>query len=273
MQAKKEIRAGRLYIGSIYPLGFLPKQRPSQRSKRKKVQTEAKRLINFIERKYYLMQLFGVNFKPNRDLFIELSFAKEPTEKEEKRALERFHRRMNNFFKKKGKQYRYILVRETHNRDGQPVRQHYHIVCTGTGQLMQEKIIQFWGMGGVNVQSLRELSDNFEDTCEYLLKEKKPENERSYRCSRNLKRPEEPLRRKIPESECGQVPPGVEDIKFYRDNNDFGRYEIIIGKIVDEKAFDLYWQKAKMDKRRCDEAANWRRYAKEKRKKVKYCKI
>lgn len=267
MQAKKEIRAGRLYIGSIYPLGFLPKQRPSQRSKRKKVQTEAKRLINFIERKYYLMQLFGVNFKPNRDLFIELSFAKEPTEKEEKRALERFHRRMNNFFKKKGKQYRYILVRETHNRDGQPVRQHYHIVCTGTGQLMQEKIIQFWGMGGVNVQSLRELSDNFEDTCEYLLKEKKPENERSYRCSRNLKRPEEPLRRKIPESECGQVPPGVEDIKFYRDNNDFGRYEIIIGKIVDEKAFDLYWQKAKMDKRRCDEAANWRRYAREKRKK------
>lgn len=267
MQAKKEIRAGRLYIGSIYPLGFLPKQRPSQRSKRKKVQTEAKRLINFIERKYYLMQLFGVNFKPNRDLFIELSFAKEPTEKEEKRALERFHRRMNNFFKKKGKQYRYILVRETHNRDGQPVRQHYHIVCTGTGQLMQEKIIQFWGMGGVNVQSLRELSDNFEDTCEYLLKEKKPENERSYRCSRNLKRPEEPLRRKIPESECGQVPPGVEDIKFYRDNNDFGRYEIIIGKIVDQKAFDLYWQKAKMDKRRCDEAANWRRYAREKRKK------
>lgn len=272
MQAKKEIRAGKLYIMSCYSAGFLPKQRPSQRSKRKQMQTEAKRLINAIERKYYLMQLFGVNFKGNRDLFIELSFAKEPTEKEEKRALERFHRRMNTFFKKKGKQYRYILVRETHNRDGQPVRQHYHVVCTGTGQLMQEKIIEFWGMGGVDVQSLRELSDNFEDTCEYLLKEKKPENERSYRCSRNLKRPEEPLRRKIPENECGQLPNGVELVNHYLDNKDFGRYEIIIGKIVDQKAFDLYWQKAKMDKRRCDEAANWRRYARQKQK-VKYCKI
>lgn len=172
MQIKKEIRAGKFYEQACYSAGILKKQPPAQRSKRKQMQTEAKRLINFIERKYYLMQLFGVNFKPNRDLFIELSFAKEPTEKEEKRALERFHRRMNTFFKKKGKQYRYILVRETHNRDGQPVRQHYHIVCTGTGQLMQEKIIEFWGMGGVNVQSLRELSDNFEDTCQYLLKEK-----------------------------------------------------------------------------------------------------
>ena len=269
MQAKKEIRAGKLYIMSCYSAGFLPKQRPVQGAKRKQMQTEAKRLINAIERKYYLMQLFGVNFKPNRDLFIELSFAKEPNAKEEKRALERFHRRMNNYFKKKGKQYRYILVRETHNRDDEPVRQHYHIVCTGTGKLIQDKIIEFWGMGGVNVQSLRELSDNFEDTCDYMLKERKPENECSYRCSRNLKRPEPPLRRKIPECEVGQVPPGVEDIKHYKDNNDFGRYEVLIGKIVDQKAFDLYWHQAQMDRRRCEADKTWRRYARERKMKAK----
>lgn len=269
MQAKKEIRAGKLYMMSCYSAGYLPKMRPTQRAKRQKMQSEYKRKINNINRKYNLMILFGINFKPHRDLFVELSFADEPSEKEERRALERFNRRMNKYYKKKGKEYRYILVRETHNRHGQAVRVHYHLICTGTGKLIKDKIIEFWDSGSVDVRSLRELSDNFEDTCEYLLKEKKPDNERAYRCSRNLKRPEEPLRRKMKETECGEVPDGVKITYHDLNSHDFGRYEIMIGKIVDEKAFERYWERAKMDRRKHEESLNWRRYARQKAKQNK----
>lgn len=270
MQAKKEIFAGRFYMQTCYSVVFLPNQRTTERAKRRKLQTEYRKKMNKIKRKYELMQLFGVNFKPNRDFFIELSFKTEPTKQEEEKALRRFHRRMQAFFKSRGREYRYILVRETHNRNGEQVRVHYHLICTGTGKLMKEKIIEFWDVGSVDVRSLREI-DNFEDTCNYLLKEEKPKNERAYRCSKNLKRPEEPLRRKIPDSECGQVPEGVILIHHDLRNNDFGRYEIMICKIIDEQAFNRYWELAKLDNRKYQADMNWRRYAREKRKKEPSC--
>lgn len=269
MQAKKEIVAGLFYMQTCYSVGFLPSQNPKQRAERTKIQTEYRKKMNKLNRKIELVQLVSANFKSNKDLFIELSFAREVTKKEENTILKRFHRRMANYFKKRGREYRYIIVRETHNRDGEPVRVHYHLICTGTGQLMKDKIIEFWGAGSVDVRSLRELKANFEDTCNYLLKEEKPVNERAYRCSRNLKRPEEPLRRKIPERECGVIPDGV--VIVYQDLKDkfWGRYEIIICKIVDEKAFNRYWERAKLDKRRCEESRNWKRYAIQRRKKEK----
>lgn len=267
MQAKKEIVAGRLYMMSCYSAGFLPSQNKKQRAARKEMQTEYRKKMNKINRKYELMRLFAINFKSNRDLFIELSFAQEPTRQDEERALRRFHRRMTNYFRKCGREYRYILVRETHNRNCELVRVHYHLICTGTGKLMKDKIIEFWDSGSVDVRSLREI-DNFEDTCKYLLKEEKPINERAYRCSRNLKRPEEPLRRKLPERECCIIPNGVERINHYSDDNDFGRYEIFIGKIVDEKAFNKYWELAKLDSRRHQADRNWRKYARENRRKT-----
>lgn len=266
MQAKKEIVAGRLYIQTMYSAGMLPGMRPAERQGRMRAQTEAKRRINLIERIYHLVQLFELNFKPGRDLFVELGFRDEPTKQQEDRALERFHRRMTRHFRSRGRQYRYILVRETHNRDGDPVRVHYHLVCTGTGQRMQQVITECWDMGSVDVRTLRDAMNSFEDVCRYLLKERKGDHERAYRTSRNLKRPDEPLRRKVPESEIGEVPPGVEPVRVEMNgSNPYGRYSIIVGQIVDQAAFDRYWAKAKLDKRRAEEAANWRRYARKKR--------
>lgn len=263
MQAKKEIVAGRFYMQSMYSVGMLPGMRPAARRERKRVQTEAKRKINELNKLYQLVQLFELNFRRGRDLFVELSFRAEPDAAGERRALERFHRRMNRYFKERGREYRYILVRETHNRDGQPVRVHYHVICTGTGQRMLDTICGYWDAGSVDVRSLRDAMNSFEDTCRYLLKEKKSENERAYRTSRNLKRPPEPLRRKVRESESGEVPPGVEPRHVVVDgSNPYGRYSMIVGVIVDAAAFERYWAKAKLDKRHADEAANWRRYAK-----------
>lgn len=268
MQAKKEIRAGRLYIQATYSAGMLPGMRPAERQQRQKVQSEAKRKINAVERQYHLVQLFEVNFKAGRDLFVELSFRDEPPDsKTEKNAVARFHRRMKVHFKKKGREYKYIIVRETHNREGQAVRVHYHLVCTGTGQRMREMIQKCWDAGGVDVRTLRDAFGGFEDTCRYLLKERKEKNERAFRTSRNLKRPEEPLRRRIREAEAGEVPPGVEVIRMdMNGSNPYGRYTIIVGRIVDLEAFDRYWAKAKLDRRRWEEAQNWKRYARQKRR-------
>ena len=269
MQAKKEIRAGRLYIQATYSAGMLPGLRPAARRERQKVQSEAKRRINAVERQYHLVQLFEVNFKAGRDLFIELSFADAPDDKEEKKVVERFHRRMKAHFKRKGRVYKYIIVRETHNRDGQPVRVHYHLVCTATGKRMRDVICKCWDAGSVDVRTLRDAFGGFEDTCRYLLKERKEKNERAFRASRNLKRPEEPLRRRIRESEAGEVPPGIEIIKMdMNGSNPYGRYTIIVGRIVDLEAFDRYWAKAKLDRRKWEENRNWKRYARDKKKKL-----
>lgn len=265
MQAKKEIVAGRLYIQTMYSAGMLPGMRPVERRRREKAQTEAKDRINKTERDFYLVQLFECNFRPGRDLFVELSFRDEPTRKDEDRALQRFHRRMKKYFAARGREYRYIIARETHNRDGDSVRAHYHLICVGTGQRMQSVIAQNWDAGSVDVRTLRQFFGSFKDTCDYLMKERKEKGERAFRTSRNLRRPEEPLRRKVPECEIGEVPPGVDPIKVEMNgSNPYGRYSIIIGNIVDQAAFDRYWAKAKLDRRRAAESANWRRYARTK---------
>lgn len=267
MQAKKELVAGRLYIQTMYPAGMLPGMRPAGRRQRMRVTSEAKRAINRLNREYGLVALFELNFRCGRDIFAELGFREEPPDrKAEQRALERFHRRMKKYMKARGRGYKYILVRETHNRDGAPVRVHYHLVCSGTGQRMREAVAAAWDAGDVDVRTLRDFGNSFEDTVRYLLKERKEDGERAYRTSRNLKRPDEPLRRKAPESQMGEVPPGVEPLRVsIHADNPFGRYSIIIGRIADPAAFGRYWAKAKLDRRHSEEDANWRRYARKKK--------
>lgn len=267
MQAKKEIMAGRLYIQTMYPAGMLPGMRPAERRGRMHVTSEAKREINHMNRVYKLVALFEVNFRRGRDLFVELGFREEPaTRAGETRALERFHRRMKTYFAQRGREYRYMLFRETHNRNGEPVRAHYHLICTGTGKQMRAAIEAAWDAGSCDVRTLRDFGGSFEDTARYLTKERKENGERAYRCSRNLKRPEEPLRRKVSESEIGEIPPGVEPLRVsIRADNPFGRYSIIIGQIVDAEAFGRYWKKARQAQRHTDADATWKRYARQKK--------
>ena len=174
MQVKKEEVAGKLYLMSMYSAGVLRRNTPRERGERKKVTSEAKRKINAMRRKYGMMLLVGENFQPGRDLFVYLGHAQDVTEDEDKRFMRRFHRRMEALYAKLGIAYRYIDVRETHSRDGEPCRLHHHLILSGTGRLMLGRIAECWGCGSVDVRALRELTDNFEDTCRYLLKSARP---------------------------------------------------------------------------------------------------
>lgn len=264
MQILKEEAAGRLYLMRMYSAGVLPRHTPQQRAARRAKTTEGKRKLNAMHRKFTLMLLLAANFRAGRDLFVCLEYDKPPGHAASAKALKNFHRRMRTLCEGYGTEYKYILVTETHKRDGAPVRLHHHIILTGTGRLMRGKILEAWGQGPVDVRVLRELTDNFEDTCRYLLKERKPEGCRAYSASHNLTRPPEPLRRKRPEGAAGVTPPGVKVVRHVLDSNDFGRYEMMIGKIIDARAFAAYWDKAQRDTRRLEEDRHWKRYAREK---------
>ena len=258
MQVKKEECAEALYLMSMYSVGILQRHTPRQRAERKKITREGKAKINAMHRKYALMLLVNANFEPGRDLFVYLGWAHEPSDAEDRAAMRNFHRRMTAFYQKKGIPYKYVDVPEEHTRDGEPCRKHHHLILSGAGRRMLGKIIECWGCGSVDVRTLRELTDNFEDTCRYLLKEQKGKGKRAYNCSQNLRRPPDPLRRKVPDAESGVVPPGVKVIRHDMRDTVCGRYEILVGKIIDQNAFDRYWQRAKTDKRSYDARSFWR---------------
>lgn len=266
MQCRKEEVGGKLYLAYQYSYGVIRRQNPRERAERRKVTSEAKRKINALNRRFELMKLVSVNFTPGRDLFVELGWDHEPDEKEDAQALKSFHRRMRRAFQKAGREYKYILVTETHKRDGSDTRLHHHVIMTGLTGRDLALVAEAWPYGSVDVRSLRELTDNFEDTCKYLLKEKKPKNKRAYNTSSNLKRPPEPLKRRVAESADLIVPPGVKLVNRDRRDTDCGRYQILVGKIIDQKAFNCYWDKAQHDRRRVMEQEHWAKYARQKKR-------
>lgn len=261
MQIKKEEVAGKLYLMSMYSAGVLRRHTPRERGERKKVTSEAKRKINAMRRKYGMMLLVGENFESGRDLFLYLGHERDVAEDEDKRCMRKFHREMGKLYRQLGIEYRYIDVRETHRRDGEPCRLHHHLIISGTGRLMLGRIAACWGCGGVDVRVLRELTDNFEDTCRYLLKERKEKGRRAYSCSLNLRRPPDPLRRRVPGENGGEVPPGVKVVNHELRDTEFGRYEIMVGKVVDQGAFDRYWRRVQADKQWLVERSFWRSQA------------
>lgn len=263
-QIRKEERAGLLYIGCQYSAGVLPGMTPRERAARKQVTREGKQKINKLQRLYSLMKLMSANFRAGRDLFVYLGWAHEPTEREDSSALKAFHRRMRRIFEAAGAEHVYIIVTEEHTRDDTPTRRHHHIVMRGLPRRMQTVIEAAWPYGSVDVRSLRELTDNFEDTCRYLLKEDK-HGKRAFSCSQNLKRPPEPLRRKRAESDRLEAPPGVKIVREHTDDITYGRYQIIVGKIVDQVAFDRYWAQAERDRRRVLARQSREKWAKKRR--------
>lgn len=240
MQIQKEEMNGDLYQMSLYSAGILWGSSPRQRAGRQRLTSEAKREINKTQARWRLQQIINANFRGGRDLFVCLTYREEPGN--DARALERFHRRAKAGYEKAGLEYRYICATERHDMDGEPVRLHHHLILSGSHKHRLAGLLrEAWPHGHVDVRTLREGADMFEDTAIYLLKEDKPRGARRYSTSRNLRPPNEPVRLRLPEAECGEVPPGVTILERKIKANEFGRYEIMVGRIYDHRAFDAYW--------------------------------
>ena len=186
--------------------------------------------------------LINANFVSGRDLFVCLTYAPEASRS---RALEKFHAKMKKAYAKRGLTYKYIAVTEEHDMDGEPVRLHHHLILSGAYSVQLAEVVrECWISGLADVRTLREGADFFEDTAMYLLKDDKNKGKgaRRYSTSRNLTPPAEPVRLRLGEEEEAEVPPGVKMIEHVQNANEFGRYEIMVGRIYDHTAFDTWWQ-------------------------------
>lgn len=233
---------------SLYSTGFVPGESKRQRGERQKQTSEAKKRSNALAQRWKVMQIMAVNFCEMRDLFVCLTYAEAP--ENEGKDLEAFHKAMRKAMAKMGEEHAYIIFPAEHELPGCPVRAHFHIVMrgiTGTGALaiMTKIIADCWGHGAVDVRPLRQNTEFFEDTVKYLLNQPHSKGRRAYSCSRNLKKPNEPLRLRLPDSEAGEVPPGVKVIDSETKENQYGVFRYLVGVIVDRAAFDAYWTRQK----------------------------
>ncbi|RHT75345.1 hypothetical protein DW742_09285 [Butyricicoccus sp. AM28-25] len=262
MLYQKQECNGPLYQMCLYSMGTMPGMSPRQRAGRRRTTDAAKQEINRCQRKWRLMQLICANFRSGHDLFICLTYAPEAARA---RALEKFHGRMKAAYKKLGLTYKYIAVTEEHDMDGEPVRLHHHLIISGAADMrLAETVRACWPYGHADVRTLREGADFFEDTALYLLKEDKHKarGARRYSTSRNLTPPAEPVRLRLPEEAEPETPPGVKIVENVRNANEFGRYEIMVGRIYDHKAFDAWYA----GQRRKAAPDPWERLRRRKRK-------
>lgn len=246
MQIQKEDANGELYQMSLFSAGILFGQSPRQREGRHKITSEGKRKINAMARKWELMQRVNANFTAGRDIFACLTYREVP--KNAGRCLSEFHKKAKPRLAAMGAEHTYIAVTETHDMDGEEVRIHHHLIMRGASGAGRWKEIaraleDCWPHGHLDARVLRRNADFFGDTVEYLLKEDKPARARHYSCSRNLHPPNEPVRLRVPEAVAGEVPPGVKVVEHIVRANEFGRYEYIVGKIYDARAFAAYWKR------------------------------
>ena len=200
-------------------MGTMPGMSPRQRAGRRRTTEKAKQEINRRQRKWRLMQLICANFRSGHDLFVCLTYAPDANRA---RALEKFH-----------------------GMDGEPVRLHHHLILSGAADMrLAETVRACWPYGHADVRTLREGADFFEDTALYLLKEDKHKarGARRYSTSRNLTPPAEPVRLRLGEEEEAEVPPGVKIIEHVQNANEFGRYEVMVGRIYNQAAFGAWWQ-------------------------------
>lgn len=245
MKVRKEQLAGTLYTGVEYAAGILRGQNTYSKRQRKRITSEAKRKINAMQRKWHLMQLLNCNFESGQDIFLYLGYADEVDADTASKALKNFHKAARRVWARYGEPYKYICITETHSKDGEDARLHHHLILSGLPIPALRIIERLWQHGSVDVRTLRELTDNFEDTCTYLLKEKKDANKRAYSTSHNLEKPETPIRRHVRETDNFDTPPGVKVVRYDKRDTAFGGYTVLIGRIYDMDLFLRYWSRAK----------------------------
>lgn len=126
------------------------------------------------------------NYGPE-DLFVRLSYEKEP---EDFDAAEKefylYTRRINYYLKKNGlPPLKYMFVTENENEDGEPVRIHHHVLM----QKMDWDVVErLWKNGQVHIEPL-DASGDYIGIARYLTKTKRRAFKKRWSQSQNLKRP------------------------------------------------------------------------------------
>lgn len=179
--------------------------RKSSRGEKIREATEAMKRVNLDHAARKLGWILNTNFGKG-DIHTVLTYGgEEPTVKEAKANLEKFHRTARAYFRKKGKEYRYIAVTEYKNK-----RIHHHIIMPG---LPAEDLQMLWPHGRPRITAL-DADGQYSKLAEYLIKETdktfrdedSPSGKR-WSASKNLKQPK--IIREIIRSGSWREKPGI----------------------------------------------------------------
>lgn len=163
------------------------------RQRRQKPTSEQKELANENASRNRLRRLMINNFGDG-DIHLTLTYKREcrPTPEESKELIRKFFRKLRAYYRKHGKEFKWILVKEDGGK-----RIHHHMVMNDVDGLLGF-LRKAWPHGGVHVVPLYENQD-YGGLADYFVKETKEsykkhkENGEPYRvrysCSRNLQQP------------------------------------------------------------------------------------
>lgn len=162
-----------------------------KRHKKVNQTSESQKKVNQRKAEKELRRLMAANFK-NGDALIRLDFHHRPGGSEEMQPLmEKFTRRMRAAFKKQGKQYKYIYVKEIGPRGGR----HIHLLMAREGLDLLELVSKAWPYGIIHID-LWSTGPDFSKLAAYFIKyaAKTEETEgkligKRWYPSRNLKKP------------------------------------------------------------------------------------
>lgn len=157
--------------------------RPTVRGAKRKRSPEEIAGHNRREREKRLTRLIALNFTKN-DYFLTLTFKEEPERDKLSGILAKFFRRL-----RKTATVRYILIDEKGERGG---RLHLHMLLNQ--EVSYADIASAWEWGQVRSSAVYSEKD-FRGLAKYLLKNRRADGEKAWRCSRNLKKPVENVKK------------------------------------------------------------------------------
>jgi len=189
----KTIKAGKMIEKEIYPIW---NTKNAQRKAKEQATRPAQQRVNERNSIKQLVRLVNTNFT-ERDIWLTLTYPPGSSPDSRDRAVkdvENYIRRLRRAAEKAGyAPLKYIVVTETHDRDGKPTHIHHHIITNFTDRDAAEAL---WKKGG-RTQSRRLQPDDFglEGLARYIGKQQKGEQEQSgraahrWRSSKNLTQP------------------------------------------------------------------------------------
>lgn len=223
MIREKKIKSGRLLEVEFYPV--LSDGRQLARSPKQKRSSEAQAAYNKKQQRKKVVRLVNANFDKS-DVLMTLTLIPDDDggEKQAKKKIVNFLRRVKRYREKKVKEWTELLklkpgnkkVKENLKKASEPLkyiyavesgtyqrgkkkgmrRYHFHLFLTGCGEGDRDAYESLWD-GRTNADRYRPETFGPEAAAKYLTKQHKVDEDggtvksQGYVCSRNLKRPEE----------------------------------------------------------------------------------
>lgn len=224
-ERRKIIQAGKLWMAVQYTAIHTQNQ-TARREARQMISTPAREALNAKLSWQKLMLILAANFKSD-DLVVTLTYRDDnlPIHREAAdKRLDYFVRLLRADRKPRGQPLVYVRTTEGYHSAG---RLHHHFIVNSTGA-DYEAIKELWKRNGDNVEFDRFGADGAERWAKYLTKEPREQGrryvgDRTWRCSRNMKRPESHYEL-VPADERLTPPPGAFVTDKTECENAYGRF-------------------------------------------------